>query len=209
MSRKAILLGNLAVVAVAFIGWHALPLQSRAMFVFAVIMSSMLAQALVFEYRSVIVHLPRISRRLFLVWSALSLAAPFIAKLLPPGNVGIEIAFICFLSNVWILFLIGIFNLLSFLPVRKLGKQSESLVIVLLVLLFIGAASYEARLEYEINQIDISLGLSKQLNITLISDTHLGPVLGLDFCQRLEKSVNFLQSDIVVLVGGQRIHFKL
>jgi hypothetical protein len=50
--------------------------------------------------------------KLFLLWTALSLTAPFLAKFFP-GTVLVEVGMVCFVSNVWILFLCGVLNVVN------------------------------------------------------------------------------------------------
>ena len=203
MSVGRIVALNLAVaLATVAIGFF-LPPTSRRLLGFFVVVYGILLQTLWFLYRSIVVHLPGSQgKRLFLLWTLFSSTAFFMAKLLPSQHVLIEVAFLCLLGNVWALFLVLFFRAIRAVAgKRMMSRRGEAVAIVLLMAMLMGAAHYEARLEYEINRVNVRLGLKRPLSITLISDTHLGPVLGLDFCQRVEQTVAKLDSDIVVLVG--------
>ncbi len=140
--------------------------------------------------------------KLFVAFCVASFAGPILAKAIP-GVAVTELAMGAFLCNVWLFFLCLFFSVVRrVVPKnRQWSRPTESVIILCGVLLLAGAASYEARLEYQIHRVKVHLGLSNPLSVTLITDLHFGPVLGLDFCMRVADTVRHLNSDIVVLVG--------
>lgn len=181
----------------------------RNFFTFAAAVWLVMAQCLMYFRNRIVQGLaawPRahgVADKLFWIFFVLTVTAPILSKF-APGWAVTELAMACFMSNVWLLFLCGVFSAVRALFPRSLAPLSragESVLIVIALLLFVGAASYEARLEYEVHRVPISLGLPQPLTVTLISDLHLGPVLSTDFCQRVAATVKELDSDAVVLAG--------
>ncbi len=143
-----------------------------------------------------------VAKRLYLVFCGATYTGPLLARVMP-GSLLAEVGLACFICNIWLLFFCGVFSLARLLSsrVQSWSRQREAVVLVGLLLLFAGAATYEARLEYEVNHVSVRLGLPHPLTITLVSDLHLGPVLGGDFCARVAATVRRLDSDLVFLVG--------
>jgi hypothetical protein len=143
-----------------------------------------------------------LAKRAFLLFCAASYGGPLLAKL-APGYIITEVALVCVVCNVWLFFLCGFFSLLRLLSstVKGWSREREAAVILVLLLLLAGAATYEAQREFEVNHESVHLGLSSPLSITLLSDLHFGPVLGIDFCERVAATVRRLDSDIVLLIG--------
>ncbi len=141
-------------------------------------------------------------KRAFFCFCAATYLGPPLAKL-TPGYLLTEAALACVICNVWMLFLCGCFSLARAVSARAKAwsREGEAAVIIALLLVFAGAAAYEARREYEVNHVSVHLGLSHPLSVTLVSDLHFGPVLGGDFCERVAATVRRLDSDVTVLVG--------
>jgi hypothetical protein len=186
---------NLLAFLLLFILNRFLPvsLHLRGMIVFLGAVALVVVQILLFFWRRVVCRLHgkwrSVVGKLFLVHSALSLSAPFLMKLMP-GTALTELSLACYISNVWVLFLCLGFSLLRRILGRsKWSPHTESVCIIVGTLLFSGAATYEARLEYQVQHVKVHLGLPAPLSITLLSDLHLGPVLV--NLQETRKSVQF------------------
>lgn len=174
---------NVAAFAVLWLLRLYLPFSNlaRGMIFFLGAVLLIMIQVLAYFWRRVVMRLQgrwrSIVSKLFVVFAALSLAAPFLQKSLP-GSVVTELSLACYLSNVWLLFLCYGFSLVRrFVGNNKWSQHSESVWILLGLLLFAGAATHEARLEYEVNHVQVNLGVPHPFTITMLSDLHLGPVL--------------------------------
>lgn len=172
------------------------PLLLRGMIFFLGAVFLVMTQMLAFFWRRVVNRLQgrwrSIVGKLFVVFALLSLAAPMLQKFLP-GSVFTELSLACYLSNVWLLFLcIGFSLARRIIGSGKWTPHTESVWIILGMLLFAGAATHEARSEYEVNHVTVRLGLPKPLSIAMLSDLHLGPVLVCPFFCRCGISAHMI-----------------
>lgn len=95
---------------------------------------------------------------------------------------------------------------LDFLPViaKNVSNQGYAVLFILLVMLAYGAWN---ALNPVINRYDISINKRAEgienLKIVLVSDIHMGRVVGIDRVERLANSLNELNPDIVLYAGDQ------
>lgn len=122
----------------------------------------------------------------------------------------VSFGLICYFSNIWIFFLLLAFSLIRFV-LRRLSsarppwsRRAESLFVIAAVLVLALLAYREASLEFEVNHVSVEFeGLvgQQRLTVTHLSDLHLGPVLGVEFCQRVLAATQDLDSDLIVITG--------